>query len=402
MDRSDGVLSDPSGSTVIKPCKKAEISFYESTSAHPAFSVYIPRFMGTLSLLSDAEAALAAAAVKQSGLSEQQASALQDLPNGLVVEKAWAPSGGGKIATDSAIMLENVAEHYMKPNILDVKLGARLWADDAPPAKREKMERESTETTSKTLGLRIAGMRIWQGQDHRGQPEVDKDGYQVFDKHYGRQLTPETIHEGFEIFFNIENGKIPNKSIKKVIKRFVADLEGLRDALELEESRMYSSSLLFVYEGDWTALQEAFVLEKDVLATHNERVSHQEYIADETYSSQIDTSNTIDPTNEASLTNGTCSPPLNALCDCLSSSQVPRITTPDPPSGLSSALPVDFCDPSDLDSASDELHFPRIQALKLIDFAHAQWTPGQGPDENLLYGIKNVIQILTNLLSRTP
>lgn len=402
MDRSDGVLSDPSGSTVIKPCKKAEISFYESTSAHPAFSMYIPRFMGTLSLLSDAEAALAAAAVKQSRISEQQASALQDLPNALVVEKAWAPSGGGKIVTDSAIMLENVAEHYMKPNILDVKLGARLWADDAPPAKREKMERESTETTSKALGLRIAGMRIWQGQDYRGQPEVDKDGYQVFDKHYGRHLMLETVHEGFEIFFNIENGKIPNKGIKKVMKRFVADLEGLRDALELEESRMYSSSLLFVYEGDWTALQEAFVLEKDVLATHNERVSHQEYIADETYPSQIDTSNTIDPTNQASLTNGTCSPPLNALCDCLSSSQVPPTTTPDPPPGLSSALPVDFCDPCDLDSASDELHFPRIQALKLIDFAHAQWTPGQGPDENLLHGIKNVIQILTDLLSRTP
>jgi len=40
---------------------------------------------------------------------------------------------------------------------------------------------------------------------------------------------------------------------------------------------------------------------------------------------------------------------------------------------------------------------PKIQVLKLIDFAHAEWTPGTGPDENVLHGIRNVIKLLDEI-----
>jgi len=40
---------------------------------------------------------------------------------------------------------------------------------------------------------------------------------------------------------------------------------------------------------------------------------------------------------------------------------------------------------------------PHIAVAKLIDFAHASWTPGQGPDENALQGVRNVLSILTDL-----
>jgi len=39
-----------------------------------------------------------------------------------------------------------------------------------------------------------------------------------------------------------------------------------------------------------------------------------------------------------------------------------------------------------------------ICAVKLIDFAHAAWTPGQGVDENALHGIRNVKAILEKML----
>ena len=51
----------------------------------------------------------------------------------------------------------------------------------------------------------------------------------------------------------------------------------------------------------------------------------------------------------------------------------------------------------DFNSDVDESPSPAIHALKLIDFAHASWNPGQGPDQNFLSGLSNVIKILKSL-----
>ncbi|MCJ1345420.1 hypothetical protein MMC31_003627 [Peltigera leucophlebia] len=325
----DGVLSDQSGSTVFKPCKETEIHFYESAAAHPAFAVYIPKFMGTLSLGTDPSLAAATAAAVALGQSSNpdQLPIVDQISETVLKEDVWSPSGGGKIKTETAIVLENVADHYTKPNILDVKLGAQLWADDAPPAKREKLDRVANETTSKALGIRIAGMRIWEGTEtlQESDPALI-DGYRVYNKEYGRGLTPETIGTGFETYFQIKKGDGPSKRIKEIIKLFIRDLEGLQHVLESEESRMYSSSLLFVYEGDDTALQEV----------------HK----------------------------STTSPFLTVA----------------PQEGFSS------------EDSDDFPNVAPIQAMKLIDFAHAEWTPGQGPDRNVLHGIKSVIRILEEIL----
>lgn len=436
---SDGILSDRLGTTIIKPCKRAEINFYESAIAHPEFNDFIPKFVGKISLASDADVALAAAAIKQSSSADQHNSALPIIPDAVATDTAWAPSGGGKIATDSAIVLDNVAVHYRKPNILDVKLGARLWADDSPPAKREKMDKQAMETTSKGLGIRIAGMRNWQGLEFNGRPEVNFDGYRVFDKYYGRSLTSETVHHGFENFFNMVDGRIPNKNTRRVIQRFVDDLEGLQSVIEAEESRIYSSSLLFVYEGDEVALQEAFHIEKMLLATYKD-VSNELALDRHTSNEKdqmngqtltiLDTallsrtplvngsqpsSENLPPECDATQSNSTS--PLNSALPLNvhvplnggspSNSTVSRHTDATSRSPLlntnsSGPLLIESSSPSSTSvSASDHddnIHFPPIQALKLIDFAHAQWTPGQGADENLLHGIRNVIKILRGLL----
>lgn len=332
--------------------------------------------MGTLSLLPDNDAAFAAAtALTQSNGFEQQSLALQHAPDAMVMEKAWAPSGGGKITTETAIMLENVAEHYQKPNILDVKLGARLWADDAPRAKREKLDRNAEETTSKALGFRIAGMRIWQGLESIDDSAPLIDGYSVYDKHYGRALTAETVRQGFEHFFRIKKGDPLNKRIKRVIGRFVEDLEGLQRALEKEESRMYSSSLLFVYEGDRIALQEAFITEKKLLDSLEEEA-----------------------TNSGDASNGTCSANSMVSSNGHSSllSDAPSDRAPLPPHHT--IMTASLHEPNAEDDEDEQPPIPPIQALKLIDFAHAEWTPGQGPDENMLHGIRTVIKLLRELL----
>ncbi|KAL8953149.1 MAG: hypothetical protein Q9222_000970 [Ikaeria aurantiellina] len=330
----EGVLSDPSGAVVIKPCSQSEIDFYHSTSTHPHFASFIPNFMGTLTLqpeLDPASVNLANTAILNP---TDAGSAIPESPHTIasapVVDKAWTPSNGGKIKTDLAIVLENIAAPFKHPNILDVKLGARLWGDDAPPAKRAKLDKVAEETTSKSLGFRIAGMRTWQG--HPTNDGVVKkaadEGYKLYDKHYGRTLTADTVRQGFEDFFLLERGTAAKGSLRKVIKRFLEDLEGLKLVLESEESRMYSASLLFVYEGGKDALGEALVAEQ------------------EAQTNGVDG----DGTHE------------------------------------------------DDDDDDDDEQAPAVYALKLIDFAHAAWTPGQGPDENLLQGLRSTIKMLEDIL----
>lgn len=228
-------------------------------------------------------------------------------------------------------MLENVSSGIRKPNTLDVKLGARLWADDAPPQKRQKLDEQSDNTTSRSLGFRIAGMKVWLGPESTGQSGVGLDGYKTYGKEYGRAFNAETIRKGLDEFFFVESAGIARKLGRKVIRRFLDDLRGLQGVLEKEESRMYSASLLFVYKGDGLGLEEDFGREGELLQANG------------------------------SL-NGTAA------------------------------------EESDADVNSEvACQLPKIQAVKMIDFAHAAWTPGQGPDENMLFGIRNLITLLDEM-----
>jgi hypothetical protein len=51
----------------------------------------------------------------------------------------------------------------------------------------------------------------------------------------------------------------------------------------------------------------------------------------------------------------------------------------------------------DDDDEDEDQPEPKIHDVRLIDFAHAQWTPGQGPDENALQGVRSVLKILIEL-----
>ncbi|MCJ1477685.1 hypothetical protein MMC13_006358 [Lambiella insularis] len=340
----DGILSDASGDLLAKPCKQAEIDFYESTRAHPDFAYYIPTYFGTLKL-SQSHGAPEVAGALICSIHDQTSPASHALEAqpGAAIPDSWTPSNR-RIDTDSAIVLENVAAGLRKPNILDVKLGARLWADDSPLAKRQKLDDVSKVTTSGPLGFRIAGMKTWMGPNSAGQSHVGLDGYKVYGKDYGRSLQVEDVRQGFEAFFFLESAGITRKFARKVIHRFLGDLRGLREALEKEESRMYSSSLLFVYEGDGAGLREDFETEKQVLETEE----------------------------QLSQSDGN----LHRAED----------------------LEEDEYEFDDEDEAVSQ--WPKVQAIKMIDFAHAAWTPGLGPDQNVLHGLGSVIRILEDLLKQ--
>jgi 1D-myo-inositol-tetrakisphosphate 5-kinase/inositol-polyphosphate multikinase len=265
---------------------------------------------------------------------------------------SWKPSGGKKLDTPTAIVLENLATGFRHPNILDVKLGSRLWADDAPEAKRRKLDDVAKETTSGSLGFRIAGMKTWIGHvDDNGSSLTNKakgieykDGYLCYDKLYGRAFAAHDIKDGFIEYFGGQtdprNGisKLKRYKVASVIKSVLRELESIRFVLRGEETRMYSASILVVFEGDEGAVDEAINGEEERM----ERMEVMRRVEEGTA-----TEEEID------------------------------------------GLP-------DSDDEEDE-PLPKLYDIRLIDFAHATFTPGEGADNNVLQGVESLVRIFRDL-----
>ncbi|DAA72971.1 TPA_exp: Arginine metabolism regulation protein iii [Trichophyton benhamiae CBS 112371] len=370
----EGVRCDESGSLIAKPCTEKEILFYESGANHPAVQRYMPTFIGSLRAgapkealdisNADADAPLvitsAEAPVERSSLPMELATETDSISITRPAKKPdqpWVPSGGKKLDTGLSIVLENITDGFVRPNVLDVKLGARLWDDDAIPDKRKKLDQVSAETTSGSLGFRIAGMKTWVGGDTQSGADVDvtaqylastasetikskakvveSEGYLRFDKWYGRGFDEHNVHQGFKTFLaSAKAGTVDRSAF--IAKRIATELRAMQSVLESEESRMYSASVLIVYEGDPETFEKALEVER-------EQANKPEDLSTRTTGHGGDTDEEAEEEDE------------------------------------------------------DEEELPKVHDIRLIDFAHARWTPGQGPDENLLRGLRNVAKIMEDL-----
>ncbi|KAF2744242.1 SAICAR synthase-like protein [Sporormia fimetaria CBS 119925] len=313
----DGVMSDSSGAVVVKPCTQAEVSFYETvTLSHPDLSPHLPTFMGTLSLSAD------------------QSAATDIVPDSGVIETATGTERlhGKKLDTELHIVLENITHGFTKPNVLDLKLGARLWDEDAKPEKRARLDEVSQKSTSGSLGFRIAGMRTWMGGETQQVPEElkqyveDNEGVRVYNKMYGRKFNAQDVVEGFWAYV-LPGGaeKASQKELERareILSYFLGEIRDIQKAFEAKESRMYSASLLLVYEGDINEYEKT----KEKLTNLSE-------------------------TN------------------------------------------------ADEDEDEEEEDLPQLATVKVIDFAHATFQPGQGSDENAIRGMRSTNGILEKMLS---
>ncbi|KAI9679340.1 MAG: hypothetical protein M1817_005360 [Caeruleum heppii] len=361
----DGVLSDASGSVVIKPCTAAEVSFYESANAsRPDFARLMPTFMGTLQLSADTDLNETAKALvgDQSAKAEAQESIPASSeapdetdeppakmlklsePSDLPAEAAMpsdipaapGPAKGKKLDTGMSIVLSNSTAGFKRPNVLDVKLGARLWDAGAKEEKRARLDQVSSETTSGSLGFRIAGMKVWRGEtSKKGQDGIDQQGYKDYGKMYGRAFNADDVLDGFREFFIVEEAGVDARLGRVVLGQVLTEVKRIRDVLEAQESRMIGASILVVYEGAGEALATAVREAKSVGGKDSE--------------------------------------------------QKP------------SASDEDDDDESNSDGTADNDR-PKMLDVKLIDFAHASWTPGEGPDENALQGVRSVVKILEDIL----
>ncbi|EEP80356.1 predicted protein [Uncinocarpus reesii 1704] len=403
----DGVLCHEDGSLIAKPCTQREIDFYESSVRHPEFQRYMPTFMGTLTAAPQDAAKLPAQLIGGSStaplsteLSSTDTSATPELSGTPLAtsvpqpESQWVPSGGRKLDTGLSIVLENVTGGFSRPCVLDVKLGSRLWADDAVASKRAKLDEVSKQTTSSTLGFRIAGMKVWIGGENGCQSEeerpvtvsdcipadakeeikskiriIEAAGYRRYDKYYGRAFNDQNVTQAVESFLvSARTGRIDHS--KLIAKRLAAELRAMQAMLEKEESRMYSASILLVYEGDSKVVEQALD-EEGKEKTGSSLGNDEEPKLEDDEAMDLVSMTTLDPqAAQTWASQGTVNVEISA---------------------------EDIAGLGDLADDDSEEATNKVHDARLIDFAHAQWTPGEGPDENALQGIRSLARILEEL-----
>ncbi|KAK8011689.1 transcriptional regulator ARG82 [Apiospora arundinis] len=354
-----------------------EINFYESAHAlHPDFAEWMPLYLGSLALTENTTDEMIHAAIPgivehadiPTPIKEEIQSHLhldeRPIPPALLQRSVTMGAPGAtptsrKIKTDRAVVLENASFGYKKPNIMDAKLGLRLWADDAPAEKQARFDEIARETTHKKFGFRVAGMRVYKGSED--SEDLDQEGYRIYDKWWGRNTVNDNnlLSSLKQFIFNKPAG-IDEELGKVVAGAFATDLRRVQEVLEAHESRMYSASLLFVFEGDGAALRAAI---EETSASAQASINN---------GLRVDSGIGMDESRSSSNRNNKANV---SIIDAVEGED----------------------DGDESDDSEDYSSMPHIYSLKLIDFAHARWVPGQGPDENILLGVRALAKLFEDM-----
>lgn len=134
------------------------------------------------------------------------------------------------------IMLENLTFKFRYPCVLDLKMGTRQYGDDAPESKRRSQTAKAANTTTISLGVRLAGMQLY---------NREKKCYVCKNKYHGQKLSEEGFKQTLWQF--LHNGRRLRLDIAELI---INKLEDLRSIIsKLDSVRFFTSSLLILYDG---------------------------------------------------------------------------------------------------------------------------------------------------------
>ncbi|AGO13727.1 AaceriAGL144Cp [[Ashbya] aceris (nom. inval.)] len=243
----DGTLTDIDERLIFKPAVDQEVEFYTNIiSREDREGVDFPLecwmcvFVGTLS---------------EGILNVENNDGIMMLKGEDVVEPTTDYLQHLSLSSDHTqkyLVLENLTYGYRRPNILDIKLGKVLHDENAPEEKKARLAAVSASTTSGSLGFRVCGMKIERNdlvaQLDKAHYEEEEDDYIFVNKMYGRSRTVDDVLDAIRLFFNAP--KLPEHRRSELINRFGTRLRLFYNTLLDEEVRMFSSSLLFIYEGD--------------------------------------------------------------------------------------------------------------------------------------------------------
>ncbi|KAJ9116448.1 hypothetical protein QFC22_004890 [Naganishia vaughanmartiniae] len=523
-----GVSSDESGTLVIKPAAPREIAFYQLLHSLPpapknlqilaavnpgtqettitaddgapnlqqnepehslirreillaGLAKFLPKFYGTLKVES---------APIPSGTAKEPPTQASD--------EAGSPHAGGETkvkskpveASSECIIIQNLTTPFLRPCIMDIKLGTTLYDPEDPSlteAKRLKMEEKMRVRSSTKTGMAITGFQTWNAQEEKYVPRSREDC---------GKLKPEELAGAFVDYWSlggtepesvldfpldasdvagtgagIKHGQndaeggdrgdvLPNEHQEDAIGSVgvnvtstystgltkspqpdshllntIRSLRALQKTLERFytlishlEIRFIGASLLIIYEGDPSRLQQAWRL-TDRGVSRGDGLDEDDAVEEDGFSD-------IEGEEEESAENGLPqgkkrrksffanvfggfgaergdgsqgfglldgSPPVSPrrLHAQLINNQ--SATQTDALSHTNTAEEDESIDRSDDEESEDEERIPDSDAkdrlprpftIRLIDFAHTRLADGEGPDLGFLQGVRAVIALV--------
>ncbi|KAH7911881.1 hypothetical protein BJ138DRAFT_1125650 [Hygrophoropsis aurantiaca] len=315
-----GVQTTEDGSLLLKPALPVEIDFYQQLSSEPVLKRLKPwtcKFFGTLQL---------------------QGTVKEGTGEGAPLEITPLDTAS---QDKESLVLENLTHGFIKPNILDIKLGTVLYDDAASPEKRARMERTAKETTSAETGIRLTGFQVY--SNYSPDPVITP-------KAYGKSIKRSQLPEGITRFFPVATEAasldsehtqlgLPVHLLLPIIVRIHQDIGRIKAAIEAIEIRLVGASLLIIYEGDRAKAEAG----QEALKLSGAAASESE-LEDTAEEEEID---------------------------------------------------IDDDEETDDDSEDEEEESAPLYQVKLIDFAHTRLVPGLQTDQGVMLGLQTTLELLS-------